>query len=231
MRVHRSKINPAKYNPRVIDPSSRRLLKESLKADGLVETLVWNQRTSTLVSGHQRLALLDEMEGHQDYELDVAAVDLDPVRERQLNVRLNSTSITGSYDMESLQRLVEETDGIDLGSLGFTQAELNLLSPKDSPGAELYSVPDELGDEMEKLASVRPGKPELSEEDIAEIKEAKKAGREQARKDDRTAYVTFVFGNADELTRFIKAAGLPEIAVQDGRDLAEKMGIDMDQLL
>ncbi len=57
--VHR--INPAPYNPRRNlqpgDPEYERISR-SVWEFGLVEPLVWNERTGTLVGGHQRFKVL-----------------------------------------------------------------------------------------------------------------------------------------------------------------------------
>lgn len=229
-RVHRSKLNPAPYNPRYIDRSSRAGLRKSIDLDGLVETLVWNRRTGNLVSGHQRLSIIDEKEGGTDYELDVAVLDVDEVRERQLNVRLNSLTIQGGFDQAALEELIASTEGIDLHALGFSQAELDQLLPEQSSAADLVLPDAGLQEDMDRLAATRPEKPKLSEEELEKLKEQKRQSKEKARSGDRAAYITFVFGDTDELDRFCRAAGLGEDAVQDGRRLAEKMNIDLEKL-
>ena len=60
--IGREQIQNAPYNPRYIDTAARNKLKEKIKKVGLVETLVWNKQTGNLVSGHQRLSILDELE-------------------------------------------------------------------------------------------------------------------------------------------------------------------------
>lgn len=55
--IERARINPAPYNPRVRlepgEPEYERLRKNIVEI-GLVEPLVWNERTGNLVGGHQR---------------------------------------------------------------------------------------------------------------------------------------------------------------------------------
>ena len=69
-------INPAKYNPRIDlqpdDPEYQRI-RQSIKEFDCVELPVWNMRTETLVSGHQRLKVLKEL-GYK--EVKVSVVDL-----------------------------------------------------------------------------------------------------------------------------------------------------------
>ena len=56
-----AELTPAPYNPREMlepgDPAYRKL-ENSLREFGLVEPLIWNQRTGYLVGGHMRLTIL-----------------------------------------------------------------------------------------------------------------------------------------------------------------------------
>src|SRR4051812_18566168 len=81
-RVHRRDLKNAPYNPRKIDEHARKKLKAIVKRDGLIQTLTWNKRTGNLVGGHQRISLIDELEGTDDYFLDVAAIDVDLKKEK-----------------------------------------------------------------------------------------------------------------------------------------------------
>jgi hypothetical protein len=75
-RIHRKQIKNAPYNPRQIDDHARKKLKENIKKKGLLDALVWNKRTGNLVSGHQRISILDDIAGTDKYLLDVSVVDL-----------------------------------------------------------------------------------------------------------------------------------------------------------
>lgn len=126
-RVHRSQIQPATYNPRTIDPHSRKRLRENLRTNTLVEPLVWNPNNGILIGGHQRLSVLDELEGSQDYYLDVSAVPIDdPAREQALNIALNNPALQGNFDMQMLESLVIQPD-FPLKKTGFDIAELQLM--------------------------------------------------------------------------------------------------------
>src|SRR5689334_15689334 len=83
-------LKPAPYNPRKpVRPGSPayRKLRASLAEFGLVEPLVWNERTGHVVGGHARLAILKEL---GVAEVPVSVVRLDDARERALNVVLNN---------------------------------------------------------------------------------------------------------------------------------------------
>lgn len=127
-KIALSEINPALYNPRVElkpgDPEYEKL-KNSLDEFGYVEPLVWNQRTKTLVSGHQRFTILKE-QGAQ--EIEVSVVDLPVEKEKALNVALNK--IRGKWDEEKLAELLNGLQIIpefDVGLTGFNPPEISQL--------------------------------------------------------------------------------------------------------
>ena len=74
----------ATYNPRIdLMPEDEEFqyLEESMRRFGQVLPVVWNQRTNRVVSGHQRLSVL-EYWGEEKAE--VSVVDLDETKEKQL---------------------------------------------------------------------------------------------------------------------------------------------------
>ncbi|MEK5068091.1 site-specific DNA-methyltransferase [Sporosarcina sp. FSL K6-1508] len=119
-----SDLKPAPYNPRVDlqpgDPEYEQL-KRSVLEFGLVETIVFNQRTGYVVGGHQRLKVLEEL-GYE--ELDVSVVDLSDDQEKALNVALNK--ISGDWDVLKLKDLLDELgdSGYDVALTGFESGEL-----------------------------------------------------------------------------------------------------------
>jgi len=128
IKIPISKINPALYNPRVDlkpgDPEYEKL-KKSIATFGYVEPLVWNKRTGTLISGHQRLKVLIE-EGFT--EVEVSVVDLPLDKEKTLNIALNK--IRGSWDEEKLVFLLEELKempNLNLDITGFDLPEVSEL--------------------------------------------------------------------------------------------------------
>ena len=59
-----SDLIPADYNPRkALRPgdSEYEKLKRSIEEFGLVEPLIWNERTNRLVGGHQRLTVMRDL--------------------------------------------------------------------------------------------------------------------------------------------------------------------------
>lgn len=114
----------ATYNPRVdLMPGDEEFqyLEESMRRFGQVLPIVWNQRTNRVVSGHQRLSVL-EYWGEEKAE--VSVVDLDETKEKQLNLALNK--ITGNWDNEKLRSVLKEL-GDDALGIGFSEAEIDAL--------------------------------------------------------------------------------------------------------
>ena len=96
-------ISPADYNPRkTLKPGDQEYeaLKNSLDRFGLAEPLIYNKRTGTLISGHQRLNVLKDS-GAQEAE--VVLVDLDEQQEKLLNIAMNK--IEGDWDYKKLETL------------------------------------------------------------------------------------------------------------------------------
>jgi ParB-like nuclease domain len=108
--MHRKDLHDAPYNPRDIDDAARKKLKANLKRVGLLEPLVVNQRSGNVVSGHQRLALMDAIEGKSDYELDVAVVDLDEKTEKEQCAFMNNELAQGSFDVPKLADVLKVAD-------------------------------------------------------------------------------------------------------------------------
>ena len=151
-----NEINTAEYNPRVsLKPgdSEYEKLKNSIKTFGYVEPLVWNKRTGTLVSGHQRLAVLKE-EGFE--EVEVSVVDLPLEQEKALNLALNK--IRGDWDEEKLASLIEElskTPEFDMGLTGFDAPEISELLDRCSEPIDI----GETSEDPEKIENpiTQPG--------------------------------------------------------------------------
>ncbi|MDD5670045.1 MAG: DNA modification methylase [Candidatus Omnitrophica bacterium] len=123
-----SKINPAPYNPRADlqpgDPEYEKL-KRSMESFGYVEPLVWNERTETLVSGHQRLKILKEQSVKT---VQVSVVDLPVEKEKALNVALNK--IEGRWNDDLLLNLLQELEAVpdfDVALTGFDPPEISSL--------------------------------------------------------------------------------------------------------
>ena len=138
-RVSLKRLNPAPYNPRkTLRPGDSEFEKLAKAMDefGLVEPLVWNKRTGNLVGGHQRMAVLK----HRNVtSAMVVVVDLEPNREKALNLALNKIgSGADMWDQEKLAALVDELvsdDSIDEMLTGFDENEIkDMLADLDADG-------------------------------------------------------------------------------------------------
>lgn len=127
MELNRSAIHFADYNPRKLSDESRKTLKRGIKKFGLVGGIVVNKRTGfTVVSGHQRLSVMDELQKFpdNDYRIRVDVIDVDEKQEKELNILMNNPNAQGSWDYDALARLVPD---IDYKDAGLTDADLNMI--------------------------------------------------------------------------------------------------------
>lgn len=126
--IDRSSIELADYNPRRISDSAKKKLRAGMTDLGLLAPLIWNEKTGRLVSGHQRLSILDEENRYPhhnlDYSITVSAVWLDEAEERAANVLLNNQAAMGEWDLGGLSELLQ-FEGLDLGLTGFDAEDLD----------------------------------------------------------------------------------------------------------
>jgi len=126
-KIAADKLNPAEYNPRKDlqpgDAEYEKLLR-SVEEFGYVEPVIWNERTGNIVGGHQRFKVLRHL-GFD--EIDCVVVDLDPYRERALNVALNK--ISGEWDISKLYAVLTdiEKSGIAPTITGFEVQEIDKM--------------------------------------------------------------------------------------------------------
>lgn len=126
-----SELNPALYNPRKrLRPgdSEYQKLKRSIEEFGMVDPIVWNERTGNIVGGHQRYTVLHDM-GVEETE--VSVVDMDEVQEKALNVALNK--VDGEWEKAKLETVLEELskEDFDLTLTGFDADEIEKMLELD----------------------------------------------------------------------------------------------------
>jgi ParB-like chromosome segregation protein Spo0J len=134
-------LTPADYNPRtVLKPNSPayRKLRKSVETFGLVEPLVWNERTGRVVGGHARLRILRDLGWT---EVPVSVVRLDEAGEKALNVVLNNREAQARFDPDKLAAVLTELLPLaEYESTGFDAGTARGLLleplPPEEPAAE-----------------------------------------------------------------------------------------------
>ena len=119
----------AEYNPRQLTKDQHKDLTDSIKRFGLVDPLIVNthkERKNVLIGGHQRLKIAT-MLGLK--EIPCVEVELNPAKEKELNIRLNKN--VGEWDWDALANY------FDVGELtewGFTEEQLGgVFTPDFQP--------------------------------------------------------------------------------------------------
>ena len=136
-------IREAPYNPRISVKKNKKFydrLKSSIDRFGLVQPIVWNKRTNTVVGGHQRLQILRD-EGID--EVDCIEVDLTEEDEKALNLSLNK--IGGDWDTEMLNSLLVNLKDLGYNNMditGFDEKEINeIFDMFREPKEEKFNIP------------------------------------------------------------------------------------------
>ena len=150
-------IKAAAYNPsKDLQPGDAEYerLKNSITEFGFVEPIIVNQRNMTLVGGHQRYKILQEL---GKTETEAVVVDLDANEEKTLNIALNK--IEGDWDTGKLQELLQELAPEDVMRTSFNEFEIkDILRELDSvaqeTGAQLATESD--GEEKEQGTLDKP---------------------------------------------------------------------------
>ena len=124
----RSSIHLAGYNPRTISEEAKKSLKRGIKKYGLLGGIIVNKRTGmTVVSGHQRLAVMDDLNKfpNNDYTIRVDVIDVDGKAEKELNILLNNPNAMGSWDyaLNDVMSEVNEQNEADKAQRQLERAE------------------------------------------------------------------------------------------------------------
>lgn len=213
MRVNRSELHEAAYNPRLITKENRKKLKQSVK-EGLADAIVWNKRTGNVVGGHQRLSVLDELERNKNYEMDVLAIDVDESTEKKLNIKLNNPNMQGEYDLRGLAELMIG-DNISIQEVGFNQADAEVMfNETELAMLSGYEQPAEVKEDIEK---------------IKQMKEMRKTAMQRYKQLESTEYYKIlVFDSPENLQKFVEHFKLNEKERYiSGEEVAEKLGLDL----
>lgn len=150
-------LKPAPYNPRTITDDSLNGLDVSIAEFGDLSGIVFNKRSGFLVTGHQRLQVLQDKHGAKlkivkgnivcpgGSTFPIRVVDWDEHKEKAANITANNPFITGHYTEQELEVIINELDDADLE---FDIEQLRILellpteqtSPKPKPAASDNTV-------------------------------------------------------------------------------------------
>lgn len=252
--VSRAQVQGAPYNPRQISPAARKALRDKFESTGQVEPLIWNKRTGNLVGGHQRLTILDDLMGTDDYKLTVSEVDLSPADEKVMNVFLNNPSVQGTFTQFGMAGLLADSDFTSGGGLlaaGFTpfdfemefgsRPETLLGMPLPKPDPEDTGSGEDVGDggdapeeftqadaQKAGMLGVSPGAEEWRNT-AAEIKRRKAEWEATSSADPKndSSYVLVVsFNDREDKNRFLEHNGMRLDLRYLGADDLENMVIE-----
>lgn len=214
VELNRSAIRFADYNPRKLSDESRKTLKRGIKKFGLVGGIVVNKRTGlTVVSGHQRLSVMDELQKFpdNDYKIRVDVIDVDEKQEKELNILMNNPNAQGSWDFDALAQIIPDIDWKDAG---LTDADLNMIGVDFLlQTEEESSIADELENMMspviEQRESEKAAKQLERAEKVAHMKEVKQQVKENAQKqaESMDAYVMLSFDTYEAKMAFCERFG------------------------
>lgn len=146
--VRVSDLHPFDRNPRQISDGALEGLDRSLHKFGLVEPIVWNERSGRVVGGHQRLKILLEAGAEAT---DVVVVDLNDEDEKALNIVLNNPATAGEYD-DQLEGLLDEIEAY-IGD-DFEALRLDELREPMAPATEDVPPPLPTGEPTCKVGDV-----------------------------------------------------------------------------
>ena len=231
VELKRSQIHPADYNPRKISNEGKSALKRSIKNFGVLGGIVVNRRTgNTIVSGHQKVYILDILNDYpdKDYSLRVEVVDYDEKKEKEANCALNSPNVGGEYDYDKLRELIPD---IDYKDAGLTEQDLDIIGVDfNFQTEEENNIADELETLMEPVreehqAEVAQRQAERAEK-VAHMKQVKEEVKQAATKAaaNMDAYLMLSFDNWEAKVAFCEKFGFdPEDKFLKGEVFSEKI--------
>lgn len=207
----------AKYNPRTIGDAAKKQLKKNLDTDhngvGLLQPVTWNEVTGNVVGGHQRLAILDALEGSDNYLLDVAVVRLTPKQEVEQNIALNSEKLTGDWDMELLATMLKTPD-LDLSATGYTVTDIQ-VSFDDPELASLFVPNTTTKTVLDHVQAMQddgkaPAEPAAEKKAREIMKETRANNKENFKDDDTETFALVMFPTREERDAFMGHCGVTD---------------------
>jgi len=243
VELKRSAIKFADYNPRTLDEEAKKSLKRGIKKFGLVGGVTVNKRTGfTVVSGHQRLTVMDELQKYDpktmenDYKVRVDVTDVDEKMEKELNILLNNPNAQGRWDYEKLAQLIPD---IDYKDAGLTDADLNMIGvdyllqteEENNIADALDDLMSPIVEEREEAKAERAAERALQQEmereaKVQHMKDVKQQVKEAAisKAEEMDAYVMLSFSSWSAKAEFCERFGYPaEMKIIKGEVFAEQV--------
>lgn len=235
VELKRSQIRLHEQNPRVISDENRKALKRGIKKFGMVGGIVVNKRTGyTLVSGHQRLSVMDELQKYNaetkenDYPIRVDLIDVEEKEEKELLILLNNPSAQGEWEYDALRELIPD---IDYKDAGLTEQDLDIIGVDyNFQTEEENAIANELDDLMEPVRDEHQADVEQKQAERAEkgahMKQVKQEVKEAAIKAaaNMDAYLMLSFDNWEAKAEFCEKFGFdPEQKFLKGEVFDEKI--------
>lgn len=235
VELKRSQIRLHGQNPRVISDENRKALKRGIKKFGMVGGIVVNKRTGyTLVSGHQRISVMDELQKYNaetrenDYPIRVDLIDVEEKVEKELLILLNNPSAQGEWDYDALRELIPD---IDYKDAGLTEQDLDIIGVDfNFQSEEENAIAGELDDLMEQVrdehqTEVAQKQAERAEK-VAHMKQVKQEVKEAATKAaaNMDAYLMLSFDTWEAKAEFCEKFGFdPEQKFYKGEVFENKI--------
>ena len=231
----RSQINLHEKNPRSISTENRKALKRGIKKFGMVGGMVVNKRTRyTLVSGHQRLSVMDELQKYNpktkenDYIIRVDLIDVEEKEEKELLILLNNPSAQGEWNYDILRELIPD---IDYKDAGLTEQDLDIIGVDFHFQTEEENIiADELDTLMEPVREERQAEVAQKQaeraEKVAHLKQVKEEVKQAATKAaaNMDAYLMLSFDTWDAKAEFCEKFGFnPDEKFLKGEIFSEKI--------
>lgn len=231
----RSQINLHEKNPRSISTENRKALKRGIKKFGMVGGMVVNKRTGyTLVSGHQRLSVMDELQKYNpktkenDYIIRVDLIDVEEKEEKELLILLNNPSAQGEWNYDILRELIPD---IDYKDAGLTEQDLDIIGVDFHFQTEEENIiADELDTLMEPVREERQAEVAQKQaeraEKVAHMKQVKEEVKQAATKAaaNMDAYLMLSFDTWDAKAEFCEKFGFnPDEKFLKGEIFSEKI--------
>jgi hypothetical protein len=203
--LKRSEINLADYNPRSISEENRKKLKKKIKEHGMIQPIIINLRTMNIVSGHQRVGILDEMKRGKEYSLNCACIDVDERKEVELNIFLNNTSAMGEFDSERLYNIKELFPDMDfIDDLGFDKLDIDSITSELDIEDGIFSSTPEIEEIEDKLDDYKKSNIAEKKKKIREKMRDRDAEGDEYHIDNRDYYIVFVFNNNKDKQNFLR---------------------------